>query len=185
MEAIKLIKGLGQVCEYAYRKGVVDSATSGDIGLISEIVEQEDGYSTFQFLIDEDSEVIKFEHYLDYVALFCRLVNAPELRNFLIYRIGEGNMKRSICTAVNYWYRVGLKEGMTTSRSDAIDFFKSVKKGTKHHRLDGTMSSHSDWIEEVKHSINKIHNIKRRLGMNSSMNQLSIFIGRSLIAYKN
>ena len=179
MNGIKFIRDLGRLCEYVYRKGVADAASSGDNAEIVRIAEREDNYTTYMFLNDENGEKIKERFYMDYLTVYCNKIKAYELRNFIIY--GTNNpMKKSVCTIVDYIYRKGLLDGKDVSRNDGLDFFANVDNGTLHHRLNGTKIPIIDWIEEIKHYTNVVSNYKRRANVPNSMYSLSNYIGETI-----
>lgn len=93
-------------------------------------------------------------------------------------------LERNLCTLVDYIYRLGLLEGLKISKSDGMEYLRTVGKGTSHERLDGTKPTTIEWIEEVKHLCNKAHNKRRRDGLYSNMNKLSEFIGRTILNQK-
>ena len=93
-------------------------------------------------------------------------------------------MKYNLCTLADYLYRLGLLEGLKLSKSDGMEYFRTVGKGFVHTRLDGTKPSTIEWIEEIKHLCNKVHNKRKRDGLPSNMNKLSEFIGQTILNQK-
>lgn len=180
----RIVVNLSRVCEYVYRKGVADAASFGDIPEVQALARRDDNFTTFRFLIDEDSQKLNFEHYRDYIVIFCGMTRSHHLRNFLIFQIGEDSMKRSICTIIDYIYRLGLLEGVKYTKDDAIDYFKAVGTGSYHDRLDGTKPTTMDWIEEIKHYTNKIHNARKRAGLKTTIDRLSVAIGQAVLDEK-
>lgn len=179
-----IVTGLARVCEYVYRKGVAEAASFGDVDAVLSIADREDDNTTFCFLGDEEGEQISQLHYQDYIVVYCSKANALHLRNFLIYERGRNMMKKNICTLVDYVYRTGLRDGIKYDKHTALDYFADVKNGYNHGRLDKTKPSTITWIQEIKYYADKVHNKRRRSKIASTMNQLSIYIGESVLNHK-
>lgn len=184
MKAYPIVTGLARVCEYMYRKGVADAASYGDIDEVERIANRPDGFTTLRFMTEEDGQYLPFNHYRDYIVIYASIVRAMELRNFMIYQKGMEAMKNNLCTISDYVYRRGLLDGARIGKNDAIEYFKSIDKGTSHERLDGTKPSTIEWIEEIKHLCNKIYNKQRRDGLSSGIGKLSDFIGQTILCNK-
>ena len=185
MNNFPIIKDLGKLCEYIYRKGVADAASSGDIPEIKRVAEGDDNYTTPMFLNEENGDEIKEIYYRDYLAVYCNKLKAHSLKNFLIYAEGVENKKKSICILVDYIYRKGLIDGSSKSRSEGLDYFDKVNYGMVHNRLDGTKLSHFDWLEEIKHYTNIIASVRKRSNIPGNVHQLSGFIGEAVRSFKN
>ena len=71
----KLLRNIVQLCEYMYRKGVLDAAICGDAFEINECTERDDTFETFRFLRDEEGDEARarrhpqgHHHHLRFIA---------------------------------------------------------------------------------------------------------------------
>jgi len=180
----QIVIGLSRVCEYVYRKGVLDGAVFGQPEHVLKIAEREDGYTTLMFLNEENGIQLSYLHYRDYIVVFCAQMKAANLRNFLIYQTGYDSLKKAMCIIVDYVYRKGLIDGTLCGVARATKLFNDVGVGSNHERIDGTKPSTIEWIEEIKHYANRISNTRKSLGMPPMSYGLSNFIGKSILKSK-
>jgi len=173
--------GLANTCEYAYRKGVADAASSGDYALAMEIADRDDNHQTFRLMRDDFGQVLTYLHYKDHVISFAGRVSASEFRAFMIYKSGAEPMKKSICQLVDCIYRQGLVAGCSMTKEKGLDFFHSVGTRMNHNRPGKIKQSKIDWIEEIKYTANRLYNLHRFNNSKTHMNELSIIIGEAVL----
>lgn len=184
MNKYKLVFALADVCEYVYRKGVADAASSGDTVTAMEMADRDDKFTTFQFINENFGLPLPYEHYKDFLIVFSSHTKSAELRGFLVYMRGMEKIKRAMCIITDFMYRKGLRDGCTQTKEVAIDYLKSYKARNIHKRLNAPSQSGIQWVEEIKHSANTIYNVHKFYKIKTSMQLLSIFIGEAILESK-
>lgn len=180
----KLLRNIVQLCEYMYRKGVLDAAICGDAFEINECIERDDTFETFRFLRDEEGDELNINLYCDYLTIMCRKVSAFELRNQLMYGTGPLWLKTCTCIAADNYYRKGLNDGKTASKVQAEGLMNSIQRGFNHERIDGTKMKMIDFIDELKYEMNAINRRRKKIGLFDIITGFLTFIGECMYEYR-
>ncbi len=177
---LNIVKDLANICEFTYRKGVADAASSGDFMFALDIADRADDYTTFRFMHDQYGQNLSLPQYEDYICMISPNFKANNIKALLRYGKNSGPLRKSICIMVDFYYRKGLRDGVGVSKTDGVEFLEELKRTMNHNRLDGTRQSKKDWIEEIKYAANTVSNLQKSKNMRPSTNILSVYIGTAM-----
>lgn len=175
-----VVRDIGRLCEYMYRKGVYDAAIHANPPDILACAERDDGHTTHRFLSDFLGAEMGFEQYKDTLQVFCANVKAKYLRNFFVFA-KQRHLKRAICTLCDSFYRDGLKDGLCVERARAKRFMEEVGTGQKHDRIGKHKLSSLYWLDTVKYRANSIYYIQIESEINSVMDRLAYFMSQAMM----
>ena len=174
-----LLRNIISLAEYMYRLGVYHGACSKDQNEIDEIVEKEDVCSTYRLLYGAPSTDLSVNSYIDRLVVFCGIISAVHLRNFLRGSIFRGRLKNGILALTQLYYRNGLKEGINLQRDEAKKFLDDVGRGNVHmNATNKKIKSLNMYFDEMKNNVNIIHEMRKDEAIQSSVNRLSVFMGQ-------
>lgn len=183
MNKFRIVQELSKICEYTYRKGVFDSGRIGDPTEIKEVSERDDNYQTYQFVEDEQFHESKFSLYADKIIVIANELKCPNWRSFMLFKAGEPRLKKDMLTLIDFYYRLGLNDGLLVSEDVATELFESIKFGNSHQKATSNRKIvKREFIDEMKAKSNEINAHKLNNGIKTlQYSQLSKFIeeGRS------
>lgn len=178
-----ILSDLIKLCEYMYRKGVLDAATSGDAGEIDECAKREDNYSTFRFLLDDG--IMSDRLYCDYICMICSKIDANRLRNTVLYPSSMNKNKISICVAAEHSYRQGLLDGKSYSKFDAENLFKFDDGYLTHTRIGMKKKLNKfKMADKLKYELSVIHDNRVATKTRPSIFYVCTLIRNGIYEYK-
>jgi len=179
-KAIEVVDDLSRICEYFYRKGVLDGAVCGDPVEVNLCAKREDDNTTFRFLRDEGGRNVPYRHYLGYVQFFCSKIGANDLRNAIAFIPGQRTFFTAVCVICDKYYRDGLLDGVKIDFLEAKKYFNENPRYSRHNRLIGSGYDNTVWIDSIKYDCNRIFLAQETLGKNMGLNRLATYISRSI-----
>lgn len=178
-----IVLDLIRMCEYMYRKGVLDAATSGDAGEIDECAKREDNYNTFRFL--PDSKAMSNKLYCDYICMVCSKIDANRLRNTVLYSSTMNKNKVSICVAAEHSYRQGLLDGKSYSKFDAENLSKLDDRCSTHTRIGMKKKLNTfKMADKLKYELSVIHDNRVATKTKPSIFYVCTLIRNGIYEYK-
>jgi hypothetical protein len=186
------LKGLLQLSEYHYRKGVLDGANAGDTEEVYNVANREDAYTTVRYLNTEPVPLTRkraFEIHGDHIIGLSRQLHAEALADFLRFS-NDFTTRREIFAVLDLTYRIGLLHGVKLrNREKAIQYYNSLKRGTLHEFLFkryqyGTRWTTFAYADIVKCRVNQVHVARREAKAESTADKLSFRIGELCLKEK-
>lgn len=166
------------VAEYGYRLGVKHGAYTKDPVAIKECTE-ETFKKEFRLLMDAPDHPLNVNAYCDRVIVWCGLISASALRLYL-RASSELSLKTNILIMTQFYYKKGLIDGINVDKLTADNFLKKVAFGRQHINIvTGKKQSLQLFFDEFKYNTNILDEQWRENGSPSSLNRLSVFMGRA------
>jgi hypothetical protein len=165
------------LCEWSYRRGVLDSSQAGDAEYVRRIADREDGYSTFQTTSDGpyNADVKReLKVWIDKMIAVCREIYADALADYLRLERTD-TIRRDVLAVVDYQYRLGLRHGLRLrDRRKGREFYDDLNRGNSHHHLlDRQKWTTSQYFDRIKNVINTIHTARLEAKLPSTLDRLS------------
>lgn len=175
-KSMEIVHDLARVCEFFYRKGVLDGSSCGDPTEVYLCSKREDNNMTLRFLRDDGGKELKYRYYISYVQFFCSKIGAKNLRNVIAYIPGERQFFSAICIICDKYYRDGLEDGVKTDILKAKKYFNENPRFSDHNRLSGLGYARPFWLDTIKYDCNRIFVRQSAEGKNSGMLKLASYI---------
>lgn len=130
----KVSLSLMKACEYMYRKGVMDAATTFDEATINNFLSTHDPRSDFALMFDFEGRVLRVEHYAAMMMNICHIIKAKRAAILFTYGASKRPLIHGACSLSYVFYRNGLRDGIGCSMEEArllVDSLKTDKCFTR------------------------------------------------------
>lgn len=171
MDIKKLITDLSKICEYMYRKGVYDSGMCGDPLEIDETINRDYRLTTYKMLNEDAIDEKKCSVFIDNLVVISNRLNANTWRDFVLFSTMRNiiAIKKEMATLIDYFYQLGLKDGLTITKDECIEFYESVRFGATHYCIRRQAKlSRNEFIDDMKKYSNDLSHEMAKEGLKSS-----------------
>lgn len=180
----KILDNLLSAAEYAYRLGVYHGSQSKDIVEIEEVTSMPLSQKKYKILRDAPQRLLTVDNFRDVVVVWCGQINAMYLRNLLRADRKLLSFRLAIMNIIYEYYKEGLQIGIQYDRVSGKQFFDTVYRGLVH--IDAKTKkkrSKEAFFDEMKYKVNILHEKMEEAGLNSGLNNLSVFMGNTWVKY--
>lgn len=152
----KTLRDFARLCEYMYRKGIMDAAEMYNPSLVKQFLDENDPKYDLRFMFDEDGRKMKPDLFAAMMSVWLIKLNARKGAIILDKSRVDMKLRNGSVYLSNAYYRKGLLHGISLSPTEAKDFYYADENFKQHQLITGEKFSLIDFIQDMQYEALKL-----------------------------
>ena len=171
----RILTDLYALSSIFYIKGIVDATTVCDPFLVEEMYQRDDGYTTLQIIMEDQTWEQDPEDYILNVTQEASAQNLNHIRNYILH-MSTKDMRQALCHLMDYLYRLGLRRHAMYDGGQPEKMLRCVTPNSYRYITPKGELTQNAWHDQIRQYIMQIKLIHTKQDFPPVMQKLNEFM---------